>query len=406
MKFNKWTLGLAAVGAVSMASTVRADEAAPKLTPVETALSSTVLSGYVDVAAQYNAGNYGPGAVVPAGTGSNTGGSKVDAFSLNDVDIALDKAQDESPWAAGYHIDLNAGTQAVGLGLGQGTQPTAASGTAAFALRQAYIVLRTPVGNGIDWKIGVQDDIIGYEGNTDGGNPNYSRSIGYSVEPTTLLGLIGSYKIVDAVTVQAGIVDATSPLLSGFYSNPQNFGSPASSDKTFAGAITFTAPDSFGWAKGASLNLGALVNPEKGGQYNYYAGLTIPTPISALKLGAAADLVSVNNAGFNAANSIAGNSNTDSGWILGLYASVQATDKLSFNLRGEFYDLEGAPFNPYVTTDGKGEEVTATIQYNLWANVISRLEFRWDHSDAGTAFANGGADADSFLLAANLIYTF
>ncbi len=49
MKFNKWTLGLAAVGAVSMASAVRADEA-PKLVPLNTALSSTVISGYVDVA--------------------------------------------------------------------------------------------------------------------------------------------------------------------------------------------------------------------------------------------------------------------------------------------------------------------------------------------------------------------
>src|SRR5208282_1746848 len=66
MKFNKWTLGLAAVGAVSMASAVRADE--PKLVPLTTALSSTVISGYVDVAAQYDMGNYGPGAGVPAGT--------------------------------------------------------------------------------------------------------------------------------------------------------------------------------------------------------------------------------------------------------------------------------------------------------------------------------------------------
>ena len=31
--------------------------------------------------------------------------------------------------------------------------------------------------------------------------------------------------------------------------------------------------------------------------------------------------------------------------------------------------------------DGKGEELTATVQYNLWANVISRVEFRWDHAD-------------------------
>jgi len=359
-----------------------------------TALSSTVISGYVDVAAQYDAGNYGPFAGTPAGTFPG----KVDAFSLNDIDIALDHPEDESPWAAGYHIDINAGTDAVGLGVGpQGTQAAFASGTSSIAVRQAYVVLRTPVGNGIDWKMGVQDDIIGYEGNTDGGNPNYTRSIGYSIEPTTLLGLIGSYKITDAVTVQAGLADANSPLGTTAVSHWV----PQSSDKTIAAAVAFTAPDSFGWAKGATLNLGTLLNIDKGGQDNYYAGVTIPTPISALKVGASFDLVSTENA------VTVLNSKNDSGWVLGAYGSIQATDKLSFNLRGEYYDLEGNP-TEYggIYGNGKGEEVTATIQYNLWANVISRAEFRWDHVDSGVAFANGGADANSYLLALNLIYTF
>jgi hypothetical protein len=398
MKFNKWTLGLAAVGAVSMASAVRADEA-PKMVPLTTALSSTVISGYVDVAAQYNIGNYGFGAGIPPGTTGNTG-SKIDNFTLNDVDIAFDHPEDESPWAAGYHIDINAGTDAVGTFL-NGNQATAGAGTASVAIRQAYVVVRTPLGNGIDWKVGIQDDIIGYEGNTDGSNPNYTRSVGYFLEPTTLLGIVGSYKIIDAVTVQAGLVDATT------------FGLGSTSDKTVAAAIAVTAPDSFGWAKGATLNLGALLNLEAGGQDNYYAGITLPTPISVLSVGAAFDLVSVANK-IGANNGTVGplNPNNDSGWVVGLYASVKPTDKLSFNVRGEYFDLTSgtAPFTPanYLNpfTDGLGEEVTATIQYNLWANVTSRVEFRWDHIDSGNAFANGNANADSFLFAANLIYTF
>jgi hypothetical protein len=398
MKFNKWTLGLAAVGAVSMASAVRADDA-PKLVPLNTAVSSTVISGYVDVAAQYNMGNYGPFAAsggVPVGTAGNfiVPGfiNKVDNFTLNDVDIALDKPQDESPWASGYHIDLNLGTDAVGLGFNN----LRAEGTGAVAIRQGYVVLRTPVGNGIDWKIGVQDDIIGYEGNTDGANPNYTRSIGYSVEPTTLVGMIGSYKITDAVTIQGGIADATSPA-AGLFGG----GLPTSSDKTLAAAVAFTAPDSFGFAKGATLNLGTLLNLEKGGQDNYYAGITMPTPMSTLKVGAAFDLVSV-------ANEAPGNSQNDSGYIIGIYGSLQPTDKLAFNLRAEYYDLEGAFFNPYggFTGDGKGEEVTATVSYNLWANVTSRAEFRWDHLDQGTTFSDNHSNADAFMLALNLIYTF
>jgi len=400
MKFNKWTLGLAAVGAVSMASAVRADEA--KLVPVQTALSSTVISGYVDVGAQYNLGDYGPGAGVPAGTSGNIPGgfvNKIDNFTLNNVDIALDKAQDESPWASGYHVDLNFGTDALGVGLNNATT----EGTGTIAIRQGYVVIRTPVGNGIDWKVGVQDDIIGYEGNTDGANPNYTRSIGYSVEPATLLGLIGSYKIVDGVTVQGGIANALSGVPSA---GPGYF---SSSDKTFAAALALTAPDSFGFAKGATLTLGTLLNIDKGGQDNFYAGVTVPTPLSILKVGAAFDLVSLNNAGPGIGGG--GGGKNDSGWVLGLYGALQPTDKLAFNLRGEYYDMEGTDTfggtpNFYSFTNGKGEEITATVQYNLWANVISRAEFRWDHVDSGTAFANSGKNENAFLLAANLIYTF
>ena len=28
--------------------------------------------------------------------------------------------------------------------------------------------------------------------------------------------------------------------------------------------------------------------------------------------------------------------------------------------------------------------VTATVQYDLWKNVLSRVEFRWDHALDGT----------------------
>jgi len=50
MKFNKWTLGLAAVGVVSLALTVRADE---KTSTVNTALSTTTPSSYADGATQH-----------------------------------------------------------------------------------------------------------------------------------------------------------------------------------------------------------------------------------------------------------------------------------------------------------------------------------------------------------------
>jgi hypothetical protein len=55
--------------------------------------------------------------------------------------------------------------------------------------------------------------------------------------------------------------------------------------------------------------------------------------------------------------------------------------------------------------------VTTTIQYDLWKNVLSRLEFRWDHAaDGSNAFGGKGTAgptlSNAYMLAANIIYKF
>src|SRR5450432_733494 len=125
MKFNKWTLGLASVGVVSLASAARADET--KISQLNTALSNTTISGYVDVAAQLNTNG-------SSGRGFNPNyyyGSNPNSINLNVVDIAIDKPLDESPWASGYHVEFFVGPVANSMGLPNN-------------IRQAYIALRTP----------------------------------------------------------------------------------------------------------------------------------------------------------------------------------------------------------------------------------------------------------------------
>ena len=173
MKFNKWTVALAAVGVVSLASAARADE---HLSQVQTALSNTTLSGYVDVSAQWNLGNQNGGAVAQysySTYGTTTGTTtKADGFNLNAVDIALDKPLDQSQWASGYHVEMMFGPDDPA----NATYSTHNGNVA--ALRQAYIALRTPVGNGIDWKVGVFDSPLGYESTSSPLDPNYRRGAG------------------------------------------------------------------------------------------------------------------------------------------------------------------------------------------------------------------------------------
>jgi hypothetical protein len=415
MKFNKWTVGLAALGVVSLASAARADEA--KMSQVQTALSNTTLSGYVDVSAQWNLGSQnGLYGVVGNTPGYAYGGiNKADGFNLNAVDIALDKPMDESSWAAGYHVELMAGPDNptklnVGTVAGINTGPIVNQVSSPLVgLRQAYITLRTPVGNGIDWKMGVFDTIIGYESTSSPLNPNYTRSFGYSLEPTTHTGLLASYKVGECLTLTAGVADGSNI---GTLVQPINGRAAYETQKAYMGAIALTAPDSWGAMKGATLNLGVINSVDSNwvgvnispllntfGTTSLYAGLMIPTPNSALKFGAAFDYVELHN-------KTAANPGCDSSWNVAVYGNLQATDKLSFNARAEYLDDSAGLI--YGT---QAEEVTFTTQYQLWANVLSRVEFRWDHVEHGSAFdatGNGGSanHANAFMLAFNVIYQF
>jgi hypothetical protein len=390
MKFNKWTLGLAAVGVVSLTSAARADETNMLMTTV----SNTSISGYVDVAAQFTPQSTG---LAPNYYYNQPGNS----VNLNVVDIAIDHPQDESPWAAGYHVEFFVGPVAQAMLLNND-------------IRQAYIVLRTPVGNGIDWKIGIFDTIVGYESTTSGNNPNYTHSYGYNMEPTTHTGILGTYKINDIATVQAGVADTAYNGAGGYNVGTGVGGGTTLYLPTVMGGVTLTAPDSFGWAKGGTLSAdiintsGNLAGNSDAASYNgagattYYAGITVPTPIAALKFGASFDYLN--------ARDVSGNE-----WAAALYSTYQFNDKLSLNLRGEYF--EGNPLNNAGAYAGGGpnlpsndaQEITATVQYALWANVLTRLELRWDHSNStGNPYVSntGGTQQNAFLLAAQAIYTF
>src|SRR6185295_10784729 len=117
----------------------------------------------------------------------------------------------------------------------------------------AYVALRTPVGNGIDWKFGVFDTIIGYEVLGSPNNPNFTRSYGFTIEPTTHTGLQGSYKVNDLLSFTAAVADTVGPTVNGRANPPK-----AESYKTYMGAIGLTAPESWGWAKGSTLNAGVI----------------------------------------------------------------------------------------------------------------------------------------------------
>src|SRR5689334_7924219 len=197
MKLNPWTVALVGAGIVSLPSVTKADE---KIVALQTAIASTTLSGYVDTSAQWNIGT-GNANLPPYAFG---GTSKADGFNLNVVKLQLEKPIDPAEiWGAGYKVDLLAGPDANTFS----TQSPLATGKSDFAVKQAYVALHAPLGTGLDVKMGVWDTIIGYEVFESGNNPNFTRSYGYTMEPTTHTGILATYTVCPAFSVNVGIAN-------------------------------------------------------------------------------------------------------------------------------------------------------------------------------------------------------
>lgn len=392
--YNKWTLALLGAGLVSLPALSRAEE---KLSALQTALNSTTISGYVDTSAIWAPGTgnaYIPGRAFDGGVG-NLGGNKLDGFNLNVVKLSIAKPLEEESWSAGYAIDLLFGPDAFLYN----TSAIALETPGDFSVQQAYVALRAPVGNGLDFKMGTFSTLIGYEVFESGSNPNYSRSFGWQLEPTQHTGIIASYILSDNVALSGGVANTHLAYI--------NLRSPrAESSKTYMGAVTFTAPDEgLGFLGGSTLTMGVVSGFGGNAQENttsLYAGASVATPITGLSVGAALDYR------IDGANTVTAPDNW--AYAVGVYASLQATEKLKLNLRADYTEGSDGTFYDaglIEVSDRQNElgAVTLTADYSLWANVISRLEVRWDHSFSGEAYDNGTED-EVVTVAANLIYKF
>lgn len=395
MKVNKWTAALASAGVLSGVSAAHAEES-----PVMTALSSTTISGYVDVGAHWNLdkqnhtisdGEGGtisaPYAVLPVYAKGVS--RKDDGFNLNAVNITIEKPLDEGQWAAGYKAELLFGPDATAYNPSSG-----ADTTSDFGIKQAYVDLRAPVGNGLDFKLGVFDTVIGYEVFNNGGNPNYTRSWGWFVEPTQHTGLLASYKFNDVISASAGVANTLTAGIN-YRAHPVK----SESDKTWMGSIAVTAPESAGFLEGSTLYAGAVYGFSSStgdNQANYYVGATAATPIKGLGVGLAYDYVHQNGGGNTSGDTYQN--------VFGLYGSFAVTEKFSVHARGEYAHGEVIS----LSSSGSAADIYSgvlTLQYDLWANVITRAEVRYDTVENGANWFGTKHD-DQWLIAFNAIYQF
>jgi hypothetical protein len=289
----------------------------------------------------------------------------------------------------------------------RGTGLISSFSTTEFAFNEAYINLRVPIGNGLELHVGQFGTFNGYEAYDTYKDPNWSRSYGFFNETSAHTGIAAFYKVSDCIFLMAGVGNV------GPFNSQVDARSSVESAKAYLAMITLTAPESFGFLKGATISGGYTTGPNVAGGAHVdqiYVGGTVPLPITGLSLGYAYDYT---GDAFGPGGGTAGYANAAA-----LYILFQATEKLKLNTRIDYTSASQGYYYPAGATAGtvhSGNDqlgsLTVTADYSLWKQVVSRLEFRWDHSLDGTSPYGGTVagtprDQNALSLGLNLIYTF
>jgi len=430
---------------------------------VETAQKGIVLSGYVDTSYTYqfagdprtpsnsSSGLSGGGITTREGAAYGRAPSTEaafrsfdrnnDSFQVNAFKLALEKPlPDENKLAAGFRADIIYGQDARVLNSRDINAPGTPFGITGrqqnlrpgldnsdIFLEQAYVQFRAPVGNGLDFKMGRFVSLMGYEVIESPANLNFSRGLLFSnAIPLTNTGMMMSYKFNDTVDTQLGIVD-------GWDDSAANVSGIQGFPLAVTGRINVTAP-----GKNANIANSFIYSPdgEPGSAspafnenesvflWDVWGNWAPKFADDKLLLGFNADLGFADKAQADPALPNLGGSpavkDRSATWAgIALYTKYQFTKVFSVASRLEW--LHGDNALKFGSTGGFGTPVpgvnaspnvapggdvdvwswTATAGFNIWENLLTRVEYRYDWSTDG--YVNG---QDQHEVSLNMVYTF
>ena len=368
------------------------DKPAAAVLALPSGLQGLGMSGYVDMSYVYNFEHPDPG----AGRANRARVFDTDAggFTPHVAKLVLEKPlTDEMP--VGFRTDLFFGDDAELIhSTGEGTA------TDQFALEQAYVTARAPLGNGIDFKLGKFVTLLGAEVIESPNNWNFSRSFlfGYAI-PFTHTGVLASYSLGDLGSVTAGVV------------NGWDIVDDNNNGKSLLGNITITP------VKGVTLAFNGITGPERTsdnrndrtvldfvGSWNPIDPLTFMVNYDYGHESSTAHGATPAAAGFDTAN-----------WQgLALYAKYAFTPKWSLAGRAEWFnDMDNTrtgltgPGGSTLINGINFYEYTLTSQWQIHDHLIARLEYRHDQASDRVFFAGGdGFDNAQDTIATEFICHF
>ena len=388
---------------------------------VETAQKGITLSGYVDVSYTNQFAGKGQEFDSVDGNGNSQHtlrqfDTNANGFNVQAVKIALEKAlPDKNEWAAGFRIDTILGADAKSLG---GSDPALNDGTSGVALEQALVKFRIPIGNGLDIYAGKFVTLLGYEVIESPANLNFSRGLLFTnAIPLTNTGVYADYKFNDIVEAKFGVVDGWNSSSSTVSTDPA--ASYAFGGKGITGQVNITNP-----GKNANICTSFIYSPDsneplQGNNPNgtFAGGDNGPSAVfdiwgnwnpvfvkdSALTLGFNIDLGYNGAAGFPGGSGPAFN-DSNTWWGIALYSSYKFNKVFTLSGRLEYLHSDETfatspkyGFGFESTEDGFAPatqddySATLTAAFNIWDNLLTRVEYRCDVLQ-GTTVAPGGVN--------------
>lgn len=310
--------------------------------------------------------------------------SDADSMTLNQVDGWIEKPiSDES--RLGFGVDVIAGSDAKKIhaaGLGSADDP--------FDLTQAYLTYR--MASNLDLKAGKFVTMHGAETIRRSGNFNVSRGLlfGFAI-PFTHTGAMVTWRASDAATLTAGVVNG--------WDNAQD----NNSEKSLHGMLSLVPSEKL------SLYLGGTWGAEQADSSSPKRGLVdaiaVFSPTEHFKLTFNYDYGSEDEI---VPDPQSGRLDSASWQGLAAYATYDTGEKLSFGVRGEYFnDDDGFRFgyaDPFTGDPAKLDlwEVTLTARYRFRDGLIASLEYRHDQSTDDQLVFNDGLDDSQDTIALEL----
>jgi hypothetical protein len=266
------------------------------------------------------------------------------------------------------------------------------------------VILRAPVGNGIDIKVGKFASLLGYEVDDRPANLNISYGYDYFFVTTLQTGVVGAYKFNDIVDVQFGVTNGSG--------EDNNIGVLTDSKDGVAltGSINLTAP-------GGNANIyngfyyevaGGAINDfenEPVFVWNTWGNWAPKFANDKLLLGFSQTLGVADDADGTAFFGVADKGNT--WWTASLYAKYQFTDIFSLAARASYFHTHNQNLDLTAIKVSDLWSWTLTSGFDLAENLLLRAEYRADFGDTVvTSPGNPNTGDVAHLISAQVVYSF